>query len=371
MNPKALVPLILGLGIAGFAAKLGFDHLRNAQGAPTKTVQLWTPVTDIPRGAAITEAMVQPLPFPVDVAPKNAIANRDKLVGRVPHTGAPAGVPILDSMLLPPGSSPGIHVPPGLRAVAVKIDESSGVDNHLQPGCKVDVVGYFNTRRGDKAEIIARTLIEDCEVAAVGARLAPEAPKGPEAADAKSKSTRAERPARAVTLLVKPDQVPTLHLAEQRGKIKLSMRSYEGAPGDDTGLAEATESQVLGEVEEPTESGGEFGSLVSSLFDSWMSKPAEPTPVVAVEPPPAPEPQAPALAWTMVIYNGTDRHVLGWQTLQSIQAMEIVQDGPNVFQQPPVVRKTPIDIPTPTEPEPSDATGSDDAETHEPEELFE
>lgn len=376
MNPKALIPLIAGLGIAGLAAKLGFDHLQSARGATPKMVQLWTPVQDIPRGTAISEQMIQPLNYPVEVAPKDALAKKEKLVGRVPHTYAPAGLPILDSMLLPPGAQPGIYVPPGLRAVAVKIDESSGVDNHLQPGCRVDVVGYFNTRRSNKSEIIARTLIENCEVAAVGARLAPEGPEKP-AADGKRGSSSKERPARAVTLLVKPDQVPTLHLAEQRGKIKLSMRSTGTAPldDDDSFAGTATESDVLGESEDKPAS-NPLSDLVSNLFGAFKSNTPEP----AAEPPAVatPEPLPPPVAWTMVVYNGDARLVLGWDALDSMQPRELTLEGPNVFQQQPTGPRGPVAPPQlpPGPPEPpttEDPPGADETlqDEPEPQELFE
>lgn len=334
MNPKALIPLIAGLGIAGLAGKLGWDQLRAAQGAPTKTVQLWAPVQDIPRGTAITESMLQPMAFPMDLAPKDAIARKETLLGRVPHTGAPADLPILNSMLLPPGAQPGVYVPPGLRAVAVKIDESSGVDNHLVPGCRVDVIGYFNTRRGNNAEIIARTLIENTEVAAVGSRLSPDAP---EQAAQGGRRTRTDR-ARAVTLLVKPDQVPVLHLAEQRGRIKLSMRGEQESDTAAVSRSRATESDILG-LDDDGSSGeqagdGPLGGFLANLFKQFAGAPEEP----AQSAPPAPAlpaQQPPALAWTMVIYNGDERCVVGWDSLTSMTPREVRLDGPNVFQNPP------------------------------------
>lgn len=330
MNVKALIPLVAGLGIAGLAAKLGLDFIRKAEGKQAKMVKLWTPVQDVKRGVAIDESLLRPLAFPVNVVPNGALADPEKIVGRVPHTGAPAGVPILDSMLLPPGVRAGVRVPPGLRAVAVKIDESSGVDYHLEPGCHVDVVGVFTVRRDNRTETVARTILEDVEVAAVGQRLAPETPG---TAEEKSVSgRRRERPARAVTLLIKPAQVPTLHLAEQKGKIKLSMRgvldsSRTGATGN------VTEGVVTGAAgPQPELSWREkFNEFVSSFWDKGEPGP-EPEPL------PDPEPVAekePELAWRMVVINGDERRVLGWVNLDDFQAIELSSEGPNIFQDEP------------------------------------
>jgi pilus assembly protein CpaB len=222
MNVKAIIPLAAGLCVGGFALKIGVDMLQKAKGTPSATVGVLAAKVDIPRGVKITEEMLTALAYPANLVPAGALKQKDQLVGRVPRMEAPAGLPILEAMLLAPGDPGGVHVPPGLRAVAVKIDEGSGVDYHLEPGCRVDVVGTFTVSRERGQETMARTVIEDVEVAAVGARLSSVAEPG---ADKKDRQTR------AVTLLVKPDQVPILHLAEQRGKIKLSLRGTEGGTG--------------------------------------------------------------------------------------------------------------------------------------------
>lgn len=331
MNPKALIPLVVGVAIAGVAAKLGFDYIQKAKGAETKTISLWAPTADIPRGTAITEAMLHAIEFPVSAAPKGALAKLDRIVGRVPHTGCPAGLPLLDSMLLPPGAQAGINVPAGMRAVAVKIDESSGLDNHLEPGSHVDVVGYFTTRENNKMVTIAKTLLENVEVAAVGERLAPEAPPNPETAGANAKKTSKQTKARTVTLIVRPQQVPTLHLAEQKGKIKLSLRG-----GDDSTFNTASDG-ALREVDLlglDTDKGGEdqesWVDRVAALFSGLSAKQPEPPADAppAAEPDPDPEP---ALAWVMVVYNGDQRQLLGWSDLKSHQPLELDADGPNLF----------------------------------------
>jgi len=336
MNAKAIIPLIIGLGIAGLAAKLGLDFVRNAEGRQAKLVKLWTPVEDIKRGVAIAEPMLRPLPFPAQVAPQGALADLKKIVGRVPHTGAPAGLPILDSMLLPKGVNAGVRVPPGMRAVAVKINESSGVDNHLEPGCHVDVVGVFSIRTNGRAETVARTILEDVEVAAVGQRLAPSTPT-PATETKGSSSTRRERPPQAVTLLVKPAQVPTLHLAEQKGKLKLSMRGVL-----DESLTRKTasvaEDDLLGLSEpKPAVPQPSLNDRLSGFVNSlWQKDQPAPRPEPEAERPPEPAAEAqPELAWVMVVYNGAERQVLGWADLASFQPIQLSTEGPNIFQDEP------------------------------------
>lgn len=391
MNAKALIPLVAGLGIAGLAAKLGLDFIRKAEGKQTQMVSLWAPIEDVQRGVAIDEAMLRPIAFPLDAVPAGALADLEQIRGRVPHTGAPAGLPVLESMLLPPGVRPGVRVPPGLRAVAVKIDESSGVDNHLEPGCRVDVVGVFTVRRGNRAETIAKTILENVEVAAVGQRLAPSAPT---AGDDEGKAGRRERPARAVTLLVKPGEVPTLHLAEQKGKIKLSMRGTLDEGRDRLSRAVA-EGDLTGETKpQPTEAapsfGEKFNEFVSSFWKGSESEPEpEPEPATVSEPEPVVTESGPRLAWTMMIYNGDERRTLGWTKLSDFRPIELSpSEGPNIFEDGPKLppQKTKTESrpesqtggqapppPTTTEPDPPADGGSlTEVDTEsEPKELFE
>ncbi|GAF78456.1 unnamed protein product, partial [marine sediment metagenome] len=265
------------------------------------------------------------------------------------------------------------------------IDESSGVDYHLEPGCHVDVVGVFTVRKDKRTETIARTILENIEVVAVGQRLAPETPTSD---DKKSSgSSRRERPARAVTLLVKPAQVPTLHLAEQKGKIKLSMR---GALDEGHGGKSATvvEDDLLGE-REPEPAGPEpswrdrLSSFASSL---WQT--AEPQP----EPAPQPQPvagQQPQLAWVMAVYNGGQRRLLGWTSLDDFQPIELSSEGPNIFQdepqspppkpssgsqsggKPPVRQDGPRQAESKPQSEPESEPDVEPETEFEPEELFE
>jgi pilus assembly protein CpaB len=303
MNVKSFVPLIAGLCIGGLALKIGISTLQRARGSTSATVELWAPAGDIPRGTLITADMLKSMQFPKDLVPLGAVREKDKLLGRVPHVDAPAGLPILDPMLLPPGSPAGVHVPPGLRAVAVKVDEGSGVDFHLEPGSRVDVIGYFQTQDSGKRETIARTLIEDVEVAAVGARISAVATEG----EGRGSSNR---PARAVTLLVKPGNVPILHLAEQRGKIKLSMRGTDDT--EEVGRSRAvSDSELLGQTPEPAAANEEEKEQPGPMT-TWLNKFFARSPgqdeaagveTARPEPPAAPPPPADP-PWVVQVYRG-------------------------------------------------------------------
>lgn len=324
MNNKALIPLVVGLAVGGIALKLGFDVIQRAKATPTGTVQLYSAREEIPIGVAIDEQALMAMPFPKDVRIEGAVTQKEKLVGRVPRLVVPKGVPITESMLTPPGSLPGIRVPAGFRAASVKIDESSGVDNHLQPGCFVDVVGVFVVKKDGRNRQIARTILENVQVAAVGQRLSPTSAEQTK----DEKKGNAVRNARAVTLFCKPDQVTMLTLAEQKGRIKLSMRGPEDA---DLVKKHATvdEDEVLGlEKPEPEPAPSvadneNSGSIWARLFGSKPADEPEPVPAPLPQPDPMIEPASPQLAWVANVWNGAEQRVLGWVNFSDITPINL------------------------------------------------
>lgn len=334
MNGKALIPLVAGLCVGGLALKMGFDYVKQARGASPQTVTVWTPATEIPLGMSITDEMLKPMNFPASLLPPGAIRDKAKLIGRVVKSITPSGVPVLDSMLLPAGAMPGLYVKPGFRAAAVKIDESSGVDNHLQPGCRVDVIGFFTVRDKGRQETISRVIIEDVEVAAVGERLEPE--YGEDEKDPKKKP----KPARAATLLVKPDKVALLHLAEQRGKIKLVMRNDEDSSVIGRSIT-ANEDQLLGNGGKNDKSASPllanvFGALfkgaaanASDAQDDNQDPTNNPNAAAFAKARAAAPPEKPkGPAWVTSVWNGNQRQVLGWKSLNSMEPFDMSAEQP-------------------------------------------
>ncbi len=334
MSGKAAIPLVIGLGVGGLAIKMVFDTVKKAQGAQATMVNVWGPGEEMARGTSIDANLLKAIAFPVKSVPAGAFKDKDKdkLAGRVLRTAAPAGLPITEAMLLPPGASPGLFVKPGFRAVSIKIDESSGVSNLLQPGQMVDVVGCFKVRRGNRQETISRTLIENVEVGAVGERLSSPAPAGKE-----SKSDKGIKPARAVTLFIKPEDVAEVHLAEQRGKIKLSLRNGSDTDAG-TEKSPITEGSVVGEEEQTETADRENNSLldrVKQMFTQQekavqerLAKLEEASNLRLA----AAGPAAASPLYTMVVVNGSERVVLGWPSLDSTEPIRLdgaaAADGP-------------------------------------------
>ncbi len=340
MSGKAIIPLVAGLVIGGLALKMGSDALKRAQGGQqVKGVTVWSAARDIVRGQRVEASMLSSVSMPPNAVPEGAFTDREELVGRVARTTRLAGDVLTESAMRPKGAPTGLEVPEGMRAVAVKVDESSGVDYHLEPGSHVDVVAYFNIRTAGKQETVARTIIENVEVGAVGQRVSAELTT--EHGDEGKKSTSTARPVRAVTLFVKPAQVPTLHLAEQRGKLKLSMRnSIEGS--GHTKHRSVDEGEVLGHAK-PTV------AKVSTGLAGWLFGKAKPQ--VEAEPTKSAEPTPPVTkaapnpldsGHMTIVYSGKDRMAMWWPGVHSQEPpVAVAEDDLARYQKAPLLATGP------------------------------
>ncbi|MBN2447107.1 MAG: Flp pilus assembly protein CpaB, partial [Phycisphaerae bacterium] len=307
MNVKAIIPLAAGLVVGGLALKMGSDALRQARGSQTvKTAEIWAAAIDIPRGHIIKEEALKSVKFPAEAIPSWAFKDKAELIGRVANVTTFADELFHPQAVLPEGAQPGLIVPKGYRAASVRVEQSTGADYHLRPGCHVDVLASSKVRVDGRNETVVRTILENVEVAAVGDRIAGKL----EADEETAKSGGSSSAARAVWLFVRPDQDDLLLLAEQEGRLKLTMRNdIEAADDDDDVLVAA-----------PTETQKQLAGAAQGFFASLFAPKPEPDKPVEQpiqEPILAAAPPAPHYEHTMVVFNGHKRTMLAWTKLHS------------------------------------------------------
>ncbi len=239
MKPKTLIPLILGVCVGGVAIKLVVDVVSNAQGASQASMtQCVVAKMDSGFAEEITPDKLMLKDWPKDSLPEEYFGLLEDLQNRVTNMFIPKDVPIYPTMLAEAGTPPGIQtlIKPGYRAVSVGIDEVTGVAYQLQPGDHVDVISLVQRIGHDgRPESISRIILHDVEIAAVGRTLHSGKPgNAPKAV------------ARSVTLLLKPQEVTKIHLAQSnRGRISLALRGANNN-GDSEEFAGVTNEQLLG-----------------------------------------------------------------------------------------------------------------------------
>jgi pilus assembly protein CpaB len=216
MNVKTWIPLGLAVVLGLVAAKLTHDAVarKRAPAGDEKLVATVTASRDIEPGQKLTAADLAVGKVSPDALPAGVFNATADVVDRVASTRLVKGQTILSSMLAPIGSAAGVQalIPPGMRAITVQVNEFSGVAGLLTPGCKVDIITVI--RNQDADQTVAKTIVQNVEVRAVGRQIAapsgnaPAAPAGPENA------SQPPTPAPTnVTLLVSPEQAETVQLA--------------------------------------------------------------------------------------------------------------------------------------------------------------
>lgn len=262
MKSKAIIPLAVGLAVGLFAIKYTMDTVKKAGGAPSETIPVVMAAMDVPALMEIKPEMLKVVKTPrTPLLPPDVVTDPEKLRGRVALKSIPMGSPILPTMLAVEGTQPGIvgRLGEGYRAVAVKIDESSGVAYLVRPSDWVDVLVVMDTTKHGRRETISRVILQNVQVGAVGQVLS----------EKQEAEGRGGGHAKSVTLLVKTEDVPKLHLAETKGRITLAMRGIEDQRLAKT-TAEASESEVFGDPNEPKKDPESASTTMTGLFSAWM-----------------------------------------------------------------------------------------------------
>lgn len=233
MKGKAFIPLILGLCVGLVAVKFLVDKIQNAKGSQgdQQTMTIVRATEDIGSYKALRAEMLEVITVPDSaiVPPRDRIESIEDVVGRVTSKSIPQFSPLLKSMLAEEGTLAGMvgRIPPGYRAVSVKIDEVSGVAYQIKPGDWVDVIVVMDIETGSasfRRETIAEVILQHVQVLAMGQGI-------------RQKEGTTIKPAKSATLLVAEENAPKLHLAATRGKVTLSMRGADDDINEETQVA--------------------------------------------------------------------------------------------------------------------------------------
>ena len=256
---KPMVLLMIAV-ILGFLATSSMAKYMEKQTGPASGTMVQTAAVNLVPGTMITKEHLNEVPWPAPTVPETLITDPDDAVNKYVSAAIAAGEPVLRNRISEMNLSGDIigYIPPGYRAMTIKIDRAVKAGGLLAPGSFVDVITVI-TERG--YEPVSRIILQNIKVLSVGSR-----PMDPEDKEKRGKPQQGTE--EAVTLLLLPDEAEKLALAITRGKIQLMARG-----ASDTAATVTTGSSPLTLMPEPKE-------------------PDKPKPADAV-PAPGPPPQQP------------------------------------------------------------------------------
>ena len=217
MNKRFISVLIFAFVVAGGATLLFYRLIANRLSAAPKVVatsQVIVASRNLEVGTLIREPDVISANWG-GPTPQRAILKREDIVGRGVVATIYQGEPVLETRLAPKGAGAGLAatIPPGMRAVAVRVNEIIGVAGFVVPGMRVDVlISGFPPGTPPMLGTLSKTLLQNIEVLSAGQNIQKDAEGKPISVP-------------VVNLLVTPEQAEVLSLASTETKIQLVLRN--------------------------------------------------------------------------------------------------------------------------------------------------
>ncbi|HZQ25472.1 MAG TPA: Flp pilus assembly protein CpaB [Terriglobales bacterium] len=207
--------MIIGLLALALGAFVSFSVYRTLQARTTGSnepgMDVVVAANDIAVGNKLQEKDLKVVRFPAGNVPAGASSRVSQVVGRGVVTPIARGEFILPSKLAAENAGAGLPglIPPGMRAVSVRVNEVVAVAGFVVPGTRVDVLLTGNPGGADQQ---TTTVLENVAVIAAGQKLERNSAGEPQSVP-------------VITLLVSPEDAQRLTLASTEGRIQLSLRN--------------------------------------------------------------------------------------------------------------------------------------------------
>ena len=243
----------LALAVGLLVAFSVYNKLRTSPGSNSseRAVRVVVAADDVLVGVKLDAHDVRVITLPESAAPPGAFSDPAKVLGRGAILPISKGDFILTSKLAALNAGGGLPslIPPGMRAVSVRVNDVVSVAGFVQPGTRVDVLATGNEAGSGGRQ--TTTVLENVAVIAVGKSLD------------RSNSTDAQT-APVITLLVSPDDAQKLALVSQEGRIQLSLRNPLDTKKGGIGATRSS-SLYLGETPAPAPSKAKVRKVVAKV----------------------------------------------------------------------------------------------------------
>jgi len=280
MNKRFVGVLVFAAVVAFFVSWFLYRALKNnsqPQVVAPATAKIAVAAKDLDVGAVIKEDDVK-LEDWTGPFPEGSTSRPQELVGRGVMIGIMAKEPVIEKRLAPKGAGGGFSVliPPGMRAVPLRVNEVAGVAGFVVAGMHVDVLISGNPPGGDNRQgTVTKTLMQNVEVLSAGQ-------------DFKKDPEGKPVVVQVITVLATPEQAEILSLASAQTTVQLALRNPM-----DKAIAK-TPGTAVGRL---------FSGTVAMASNVPQERPVRPAPVKPPEPKAAPKEPA----FVMEIISGTSK----------------------------------------------------------------
>lgn len=213
MNRSRLLMIgALALAVGFLTSVYVYRNLQGRNGNTDAGVEVMVAANDLTVGSRVEERDIKVIKIPSADLPPGAPRRRSEVLGHGVILPISKGEFILPNRLAQENAGAGLPalIPPGMRAVSVRVNEVVSVAGFVMPGTRVDVLLTGSPiGSGDQQ---TTTVLQNVTVLASGQTL--------------ERNTSGEaRNTAVITLLVTPEDAQRLTLASSQGRIQLSLRN--------------------------------------------------------------------------------------------------------------------------------------------------
>jgi pilus assembly protein CpaB len=204
---------VLALALGFFASAYVYKNLQSGTRTGIEAgVDVIVAANDLQVGAKVEERDIKIIKIPGADLPPSAPRRRADVIGHGVIVPIAKGEFILPNRLAGENAGAGLPslIPPGMRAVSVRVNEVVSVAGFVTPGTRVDVL--LTGTPGAGGEQQTTTVLQNVAVLASGHTL-------------ERTATGEAQTTAVITLLVSPDDAQRLTLASSEGHIQLALRN--------------------------------------------------------------------------------------------------------------------------------------------------
>jgi pilus assembly protein CpaB len=266
MNRRNRTLIVVALAVA-LASIASFGVYRAIESIPVREISIAktfavVATKPVPVGTMLAADDLKVIGWPSDSQVPGGFSKPEEIVGRGLIESVALNEPITESKLAPREAGAGLPptIPPGMRAMAVRVNDVVSVAGFTVPGTRVDVIVTAKTGTGNQDQgSMSRAVLSNIQVLTANTRME------------QQKKDNQPIAMTVVTLLVTPQDAEKLALATADGSVMLALRN----PLD---------------TDETKTTGERMANLMSSPDPAPVRRVVEGKPRMVVPPPPPPPP---------------------------------------------------------------------------------
>ena len=219
MDRNKRTAVVVGIAvILAATASLGMYRIVSRvppRAAELKTIDVVVAQHPLKLGTRITADHIKVVQWPANAPVAGSFSKVEDVLNRGLISPVSENEPLTNAKLAALEAGAGLppSIPPGMRAISVKVNEVVGVAGFVVPGTRVDVMVTLPGKNHDE-DSTTRVVVSNTQVLTAGTRY-----------DQEKAKDGAPIPSTVVTLLVSPDDGERIALAASEGQIMLTLRN--------------------------------------------------------------------------------------------------------------------------------------------------